>query len=637
MRDPVSLKQIGRYTLGRAIGRGGMGVVYEAEDDSGRVVALKLMAPELARNPAFRERFTREAALNLEHPNIVPIYEAGAEGDRLFIAMYLVRGGDLKGLIQREGRLLPARAISTIRQAADALDVAHSQGVVHRDVKPSNFLLEVRSEVGAIEKLFLSDFGLVKQVSASETSLTGGAHLVGTAHYMSPEQIKGGPLDGRADVYSLGCVLYECVTGSVPFPSDEEVAVLWAHVNESPTPVSEKVPVLPQALDDVIGKAMSKDPADRFLTAGEFASELESTLGLADRVGRGRWHSLQIPAPRTTSRGESSTQPGSSEGARGARRGWLVGATGLLIAALALFPPGRDTGRTLTDTVVDKLAPIFDGGDSADEPTGNSDGSRKTAPATRVNSKRSGEAGRLDVPPLKPAAITEDVNDPVEDPSPQRKLSVSGPRHPAYGTYAYAQAGYERVCPEGGGTCLDEGGDLPGEQVARVARYGFSEPPLILARTEMSSRLSSRATIEYRPGDALLHEMIISFDTRLADFKVTLTPDPPESWLRFPLTPGSTWSGSWTSRSAPGEFSVEVLKRATTNISGEAVRTYKTHLVLTWEGSHAGAMDVYNWIDPRTGLTLESAGTLRAATGIQRYYYETAFRTLLRQGPGYSP
>jgi YVTN family beta-propeller protein len=248
------------YQIEALIGRGGMSAVYRARHLAlDRSVALKLLAAALADDERFRERFLRESKLaaSIEHPNIVPIYDAGEVDGSLYIAMRYVEGTDLKTLLRREGALEPARAFALASQLADALEAAHEHGLVHRDVKPSNALLDSH------DRVYLTDFGLTKSVS-DRSALTTTGQIIGTVDYVAPEQIEGKPVDRRADVYSLGCLLYECVTGEVPFPRDSELAALWAHVQERPPKASERRPELPKAIDPVIAKAMAKAPARRF-------------------------------------------------------------------------------------------------------------------------------------------------------------------------------------------------------------------------------------------------------------------------------------------------------------------------------------------------------------------------------------
>jgi serine/threonine-protein kinase len=276
---------IGPYVLHDEIGRGGMGVVYRAtRADTGLEVAIKLMLPELASNVRFRERFIAEAqtAPKLDHPNIVPVFEAGEADSELFIAMRLVDGPDLKQVIEREGALPPQRVISLMRQASSALDYAHGTGVVHRDVKPQNLLL-VTGVSSSSDHVYITDFGLVKPVGAeSTTSRTG--EVFGSIQYMAPETIEGMPTDGRADVYSLGCIAFEALTGAIPFDRPNEVAVLWAHVHEDPPRVTGIRPGLPGGLDTAVANALAKHPDDRYLTCGEFIDAVEEGLTKGKRA-----------------------------------------------------------------------------------------------------------------------------------------------------------------------------------------------------------------------------------------------------------------------------------------------------------------------------------------------------------------
>jgi serine/threonine protein kinase/Tol biopolymer transport system component len=267
---------VGSYVLEQVVGSGGMGVVYRARHgETGRVVALKLMLPEVASNRKFRERFILEAqvAPQLDHPNIVPVFEVGESRTQLFIAMRLVEGLDLKEVIEREGALSPRRVLGIMHQAAAALDHAHERGMVHRDVKPQNFLL-AKTEDGR-DHIYLTDFGLVKPTS-EESTASRTTDVFGSIQYMSPEQIEGITVDGRADVYSLACVSFECLTGKAPFERPNEISLLWAHVHEEPPRATSFLSSLPGGLDLVLRQAMSKHPDDRYLTCGEFVDALEN-------------------------------------------------------------------------------------------------------------------------------------------------------------------------------------------------------------------------------------------------------------------------------------------------------------------------------------------------------------------------
>jgi serine/threonine protein kinase len=275
------------YRIEALLGRGGMSVVYRAEHlRLKRKVALKLLAPELGDDAHFRERFLRESELaaSLDHPHIVPIYDAGEVDGQLYIAMRYVAGGDLRNAL-KEGPLDPGRTLALLAQVAEALDAAHEAGLVHRDVKPGNVLLDSR------EHCYLSDFGLTKQVS-SQSGFTATGQLVGTIDYVAPEVIEGKELTASADLYSLGCLLFECLTGEPPFVRDSELAVLWAHLEEPPPKASERGHGLPEAIDGVVAKALAKAPHERFTSCGELVEAAREALGIAEPA-RSRW--LQAP------------------------------------------------------------------------------------------------------------------------------------------------------------------------------------------------------------------------------------------------------------------------------------------------------------------------------------------------------
>jgi hypothetical protein len=255
------------YRIEALIGRGGMGEVYKAEHPRlGSKVALKLLAPELAQEELFRERFVRESRLaaSLNHPNVIPIFDAGEEQGLPYIAMRYVAGPDLKSLIERDGPLPLERALAIVSQVGSALDCGHENALIHRDVKPGNILLE-EGRNGAQAHVYLSDFGVAKH-TLSRSGLTTTGQFVGTIDYIAPEQIEGKPLDGRADVYSLGCVLFEALTGLPPFERESNVAMMYAHLLESPPTLSERRPDLPSDLDAVVSTALAKDPSDRYPT-----------------------------------------------------------------------------------------------------------------------------------------------------------------------------------------------------------------------------------------------------------------------------------------------------------------------------------------------------------------------------------
>ena len=273
--------QLAGYRTEEEIGRGGMAVVYRAYDDHlDRRVALKVLAPDLARDEVFRARFIQESriAAATEHPNIIPVFSAGEADGVLYIAMRYVPDGDVRTLIDRVGPLPAARACALIAQAASALDAAHARGLVHRDVKPTNMLLEISSRTSRPDHLYLSDFGLAKP-SAAATGLTATGQFFGTVNYIAPEQIQGDLLDGRTDQYALACTAFEMLSGSPPFQRENGMAVISAQLSEPPPSLSARVPGLPAAADRVIAKALAKSPADRYDRCLDFAEALLAACG----------------------------------------------------------------------------------------------------------------------------------------------------------------------------------------------------------------------------------------------------------------------------------------------------------------------------------------------------------------------
>ena len=265
------------YRVDALISRGGMGVVYRATNVAlGRIYALKVLAPELANDEHFRERFKREIriAASLHHPNVVEIHYAGEQDGLLFVAMDLIDGGNLTEVIAQSGRLDPERTVGLLEQIAAALDAAHSKGLVHRDVKPANIL--VRIEHGQ-EHAYLTDFGLAKRFDAP-TALTLPGAVVGTVDYMPPEQITGHPTDARSDIYAVGCVLFQMLTGEVPYRREHSVATLFAHLHDPPPPLEGSAAGSHPTFGPVIAKAMAKDPADRYLSAGDLARDAAAAL-----------------------------------------------------------------------------------------------------------------------------------------------------------------------------------------------------------------------------------------------------------------------------------------------------------------------------------------------------------------------
>jgi pSer/pThr/pTyr-binding forkhead associated (FHA) protein len=269
---------IGGYRILNLLGQGGMGVVYLAENvTTGQKVALKLLTPDLARSSGFRERFVREAnyASSMRHPNVIEVFDAGEQDDVLYIAMQFVEGEDLKSLLTRERQLDARRTVGILGQIASALDSAHSTGLMHRDIKPGNVMIAA----GSPEHCYLTDFGLSKNPSSDSIALTAQGEFVGTIDYTAPELVLGKKADSRLDVYSLGCLFYECLAGQPPFPKERDVEVLYAHIQDPVPKVTAMRPDLPSALDDVIEKAMAKKPEDRFDTCSAFIDVARAIVG----------------------------------------------------------------------------------------------------------------------------------------------------------------------------------------------------------------------------------------------------------------------------------------------------------------------------------------------------------------------
>jgi streptogramin lyase/predicted Ser/Thr protein kinase len=308
--DPAIGSTLAGYRIESLIARGGMGVVYRATQVAlERPVALKVIARELAGDEKFRRRFLSESRLaaHLEHPSVVPVYDAREDDGELIVAMRLIEGGDLLKLIDREGPLEPERAVHLLGQVAEALDAAHAAGIVHRDVKPHNILVEG-------ERAFLSDFGLAK--AYAETGSGSGASVVGTVEYMAPEQWRGERVGPAADVYALGCVLYEALTGIVPYARKE----------------SDVEPQLPRGMDAVIERAVSKDPAERYRTAGALIDAAREHQGETPAVTQVLGERPEKPTLRVGARSPADGEESAAGGVLGRIRPWRRVYAGLTLA-----------------------------------------------------------------------------------------------------------------------------------------------------------------------------------------------------------------------------------------------------------------------------------------------------------------
>lgn len=280
--------ELGGYRIQSTLSRGGMAMVYLAEDlRMGRTVALKVLAAELGEDDSFRERFLRESRVAgaVNHPNVIPVYDAGEHDGLLYISMRYVEGSDLRALLRAEGPLDLGRTVSIVTQAAGALAATHRRDLIHRDVKPANILLVPRASADGADHVYLSDFGLVKH-AGSPSDLTRAGRFMGTVDYVAPEQIEGQPVDARTDIYALGCVLFECLTGVPPFRREDDVATIMAHVKDALPRVSELRPDSAPALDQVVATALAKHPSERYGSCEQLSAALHDAGRAAPSSGQ---------------------------------------------------------------------------------------------------------------------------------------------------------------------------------------------------------------------------------------------------------------------------------------------------------------------------------------------------------------
>jgi YVTN family beta-propeller protein len=327
------------YRIEAEIGRGGMGVVYRARHLAlDRECALKLISPALSNDQRFRERFQRESRLaaSLEHANVVPVDHAGDAEGILYLAMRLVDGSDLRRMVEAEGPLDLARTARVLGGVAAGLDAAHARGLIHRDVKPANVLIEARA---GDERVFLTDFG-VSRTTGEGGTVTSSGELLGSPDYMAPEQITGDPVDHRADIYALGCLLHFTITGEPPFPRDNDMAKLFAHGNAPRPRPSQVLSNVPAALDRVVAQAMAVSPERRYQNAGQLAADLERVVRGAEPLA------AALPAAPDPVPDRAVTRP--LRRPSRPRRRWAIGAAGLALGlaavAAALVLILRDTG-----------------------------------------------------------------------------------------------------------------------------------------------------------------------------------------------------------------------------------------------------------------------------------------------------
>jgi serine/threonine protein kinase len=324
--DRILGTDVAGYAVESVLGSGAMGVVYVARQRSPeRRVALKLITPAFANDEVFRRRFLREAtaAAAIEHPHILPVYAAGESNATLFMAMRLIDGRDLREILSGSRELPLERVQRIVGQVGGALDAAHARGLIHRDVKPGNVLVAEQPDAEDADFCYLMDFGVSTWTASSAATITATGQMVGTANYMAPEQIEGGGVDGRADLYSLGCVLYECLTGSAPFSGRSAPAILYGHLHEQAPPPTSVQPDLPRGVDAVIDRALRKVPDERYSSCRELSQELRAAFAGS---------TVTMPAATLVPSSGGSPEASASRGKR--RRGtWIAVAS---VAAVLL-------------------------------------------------------------------------------------------------------------------------------------------------------------------------------------------------------------------------------------------------------------------------------------------------------------
>ena len=451
--EPHIGAELAGYRLVSLVSRGGMAVVYLAEDlRLGRSVALKILALELSEDERFRVRFLRESktAASIDHPHVIPIYDAGEAAGHLFIAMRHVPGADLRSLISAEAPLEIARSITIAIQIASALGAAHERGLVHRDIKPANVLMIPRSGTGAADHAYLSDFGLAKHVT-SVSGLTETGHFIGTVSYAAPEQIEGKPVDGRTDIYSLGCLLFECLTGQPPFVQEEGVAVVMAHLREEPPLVTDLRGDCPPELAGIVGKMLAKAPADRQQDCAELVSELRAIGSAHPESTLSQTRSFAGPQ----SSGDASQEP------RGGRlRGAPVRAIlALLVLAAAVIGIVAVTGGGETTEPASQTAGTIEGG-AAWRPLDDAPTARQQAAGAWLDGKV-WVVGGLEGESASTATTSVEAFDPATE------SWSDGPDLPVPLHHAVAR-NFQGQLVVIGGWISDQPGDLPGETSGRV-------------------------------------------------------------------------------------------------------------------------------------------------------------------------
>ena len=631
--DGLPSLQIDGFRLGPVVGQGGMSIVYRAEDVRlGRTVALKIIEPGRADDHDSRRRFLREArvAAMLDHPNILPIYEVGEVGGRLYIAMRYVDGTDLGTAITRGIRT--DEVASILVQIAAGLDAAHGTGLVHRDVKPQNVLVASGEGSEPSGHTYLADFGLTKDLRAN-SRWTATGQLVGSVNYVAPEVIRDQKVDRRCDIYSLGCVLYECLTGQPPYEKESDLATIWAHVEDDAPSVRVAGPELPIAIDDVIAVALAKDPRDRYGSCGELAEDVVRLLGpsshqyakpvTAKRLRAGdpgayRIHSASAP---------DLYRSGRTPGGKRAASALVLGIAAAVIAGTALAGvwdrPQANPKAQDVSTASGAGAPVG-AGEAGAERQGRKEvpEGRKASPASRED-----PFGLSFLLPQPETPLADEVTDTSLPASPAPAL------YPDPGTYLYRQFGHARLCQERDGYEVCTGkSNLANRQVFKLAHSpGLAGRDLVLAESTSDS-YATETVSAFGKRDALVTKMTGRFRHSNVDFSFSYKAHPAIEIYRFPLSVGKRWAGSWTGR-VSGRYASEVAEKDSVLAGRRRVSAFRIDSLTRMSGDIKGWMVTSEWIDPTTNAIVRRVTDLHLRNEVAVYRAFIDLRLL--SGPGY--
>jgi YVTN family beta-propeller protein len=606
----VTLREIGNYRLESLLGAGGMGDVYKAYDTQrDRYVALKLLPEALGRDQEYLARFRRESnvAARLRDPHVIPIHDFGEIDGQLFIDMRLVDGADVGTLLETNGRIAPQRAVYLISQVAEALDAAHADHLVHRDIKPSNILVTLSDFV------YVVDFGIARSFGGRQTPLTKTGVTIGTLHYMAPERFIGRDIDGRADIYSLACVLHECLTGAPPFGDRDLPALMYAQLSSDPPEASSLVEGVPHALDAVIARGMAKDPKDRFATAGALAAAAREALLAEAPIPE----MTELPPPAWTEIPDPASQAAT---AAAARQG----------AAEPLGPEPEPAGDrspqdvhfSPTQTVIDSVDAR--GGTRPPEKTPQGASPDRLPPDASTGGPPRGPAWRrLGVPTLAAAAIVAVAITLVllRAPAGTRGGGASAAQNTGPGTAGAARSAHSLALPTVAGTI--QAGQFPSFiQVAPNGKFAYITDvgaKAITVLDTVTDKVSKTIPIPEGPPQFVSFSndsktaYVSVYDTRgsvhlivfidTATGQVTgqvpvtnHTPGPSQvspngQYLYVPNHNNMTMSGAMKAMSGPGQDDIDVINTATKKLVGIITAAPNPHWITV---AHDGLLYVTN-------------------------------------------